>query len=1502
MTHYIRNSFLVVGLVLMTTIQAFSIGGMPEQYCNVPVRLQNQLSLEPNVLLALDDSISIDWEAYLTNSGYEWQGGEYAFPFDYNNTESWFGIFEAEKCYTYTDADGGYFQPVYDSDADYSCLSAQTIGGFTRTFSGSFLNLASGTRLEIIKKVLVGGIYDFEESTGRHYVYGDPDGNNNYQEEYDIHTPAFHLPTGIAQVANDVEREDADNGSTNPDWDNLQNHMPRLHIEYDEAPTVSCSTNRVTINNQPQGTCVAPAFTNPLEHSCSGVPDQTFPGQGCPTACAAFPGATCTETGGSVVASCTNSRNNRHARGWTNTQTYSVHDYGHGGNNRRWCAWWERDPFPPEVCFSRCDEITFSTTLQATCSIPGQFCSCDYDETVCTPTGGGRIDKWYNLRILVDAEPVDGLMHNHYTKARWGFQVFGNTGDGGRVQEPVGASQTAMINGIRRMRGVTGTPLSRSLWSAIRYFQHIGTGPYDAAQNYPFTGQGSPSDPYYSVDAGGAVACRPGSIMLITDGSPSGDTDNSFPGLPASALDSDGDGVDPSVSSSEVPWWPPTKGGGVPVFPSWGSFGNSSYSRLDDIAHWAHTNDIRPDLVGDQTLDIMTVYAFGVHNYPRYLLWNTGKNGFFKDSNGNGQPDIRSEWDADDDYIPDGFFVAENGNELKESLENAFSAIVTGSASTAPLSYLGAAGGSGGLLLQSFFTPKKLYKPNGEYSSWLGYLRSFFIDRFANFREDSDQDQSMDLDDRALRFRYDDVLKTSVIDRYNWPTFNSRMIADDETPVDSILLEEMKGAFDAGVLLAERDPNDRLIYTSVGSNPSDFITFDIGNSGAIEPHLGPQIGNSTDAQDVIRYIRGETIPGFRQRAVQNPETLATNEWKLGDAINGDAVLDTIPSDLRVPAKFEEHNDGVDFGDYYTDLYNDYAEYVSDQSDRDFFLYVPANDGMLHAFTIGKWETTPSGNLRLKHDGSGKFPTPNGLVSAGHEAWAYIPKAALPHLNWLTENEYCHVYTVDGPITIKDMQIFTPDGDHKNGWGRVLMMSLNLGCPLINHNGDQYFSSWVMLDITDPYAPEYIYEYTFANAVNPDPAFATVPPVVIQRLRASGTDQANLEYQLVVMEGPSDDRDLTRAGPMNMRFIDLPVQGAGGFVARPPVPLMPSLLSGFIPTSVFVADEEDYYSSPAQVGPRFPTAPFTITPPLIPAGRDQSSDVLYIAGYTPSGTELDGHIVAIDLRLFRGTEKDFPPALDPYTNDPTQYRQRLLVTHDNQPIRAMHFPSESGWIIYGTGRYTTASDANNASGQAIYTLWDPCINRESGATPTVDCFTAGQSSPELPRGGGPVLISNFKSNPEFCSENPQCSGPGCTSIDNVRSNFANRYMTHYELEHPDGLGGERLDSVFTSLQLNGADQFTVSFSTVAPVSSGSGSCDNVTSNLIRTIRTYPLDEEGGKKCLGELLEPELTGGQQVVTPFGRINNDNEGNINVLGGLPKPPGPFLGFGATSIDRSR
>jgi type IV pilus assembly protein PilY1 len=142
-------------------------------------------------------------------------------------------------------------------------------------------------------------------------------------------------------------------------------------------------------------------------------------------------------------------------------------------------------------------------------------------------------------------------------------------------------------------------------------------------------------------------------------------------------------------------------------------------------------------------------------------------------------------------------------------------------------------------------------------------------------------------------------------------------------------------------------------------------------------------------------------------------------------------------------------------------------------------------------------------------------------------WAYVPMNLLPHLKWLTEADYPHVYYVDGTPKAYDVRIFSSDATHPGGWGTILVVPMRLGGgPMtIDTDGDGAFdrtmrSAIVILDITDPENPPSL----IAEITDDTMGFTTsIPGLVKKRFPSTGFDwntPSSNEWELVIGSGPN----------------------------------------------------------------------------------------------------------------------------------------------------------------------------------------------------------------------------------------------------------------------------------------------------------------------------------------------------------------------------------------------
>ncbi len=147
---------------------------------------------------------------------------------------------------------------------------------------------------------------------------------------------------------------------------------------------------------------------------------------------------------------------------------------------------------------------------------------------------------------------------------------------------------------------------------------------------------------------------------------------------------------------------------------------NSYY--IAGLAYYANTTDLRPDLDGDQTVSTFMIDTQEFSTNPltgrMNMLWLAGKYGGFIDENGNNEPDLTSEWDADGDGEPDNYVLATEPQKLINGLNKAFADVEARTSSAAAVAL-----NSGSLDANS-----KLYQARYKSGDWTGQLLAFSID------------------------------------------------------------------------------------------------------------------------------------------------------------------------------------------------------------------------------------------------------------------------------------------------------------------------------------------------------------------------------------------------------------------------------------------------------------------------------------------------------------------------------------------------------------------------------------------------------------------------------------------------------------------------------------------------------------------------------------------------------------------------------------------------------
>jgi type IV pilus assembly protein PilY1 len=779
------------------------------------------------------------------------------------------------------------------------------------------------------------------------------------------------------------------------------------------------------------------------------------------------------------------------------------------------------------------------------------------------------------FQIRVDAGvgiKQTGVLQTIGDRARFGLMLF-NYDTAGKIKVDVGAALITLIKEVELIHGTTWTPLAETLYQSARYFAQIA--PSGSVTNFTV---GTSTDPY-RVD-GQWIKCCKSFVLVFTDGSPTEDV--TIPDTIKDYAHTVG-GHDANPDHHEVcsDYYdgPSESCVSGPEGPNKinGAF-TSHY--LDDVAYWAHITDLRPDvarakisgineastqneggnLAGRQNLNIYTFLAFEKKDGPN-ILKDTAKVGGFRDINGNNLPDLQSEWDAKNnltqelvpDGIPDTYFSAEDADSMRANMLIALNDIVHGSGSGTAVSFLATSSTGEGAIYQSYFFPQS---QDPVPVSWLGHLQGLFLDNKGNIREDTNKDGRLVFnEDKIVRTYYDDTAKKTRVTWCNTDKEGKSLGCDpipnpDPSGMIHDGLDALSPIWEAGKLLANRNPDDRDIRTWIdginGPNgvvaDSEVISFEKGKASTLRPYLMAK--DDTVSQDIIEFIRGKSVAGFRNRQTKaDKDDTDLKTWKLGDILGSDPVSVGAPREA-----FDRKN-----GD------KSYSKFFDKYKDRRHVVYVGANDGMLHAFNGGFFhagddENTEDNPSTTQIEGiteHGYFTTGKTVNNGdplGKERWGFIPQELLPHLQWLTSVEYDktkHIFFVDGSPRITDARIFSPDDTHPNGWGTILIASMRMGGGLLNVDlkgdgmdtsitGDARFrSAYFAFDVTDP-------EANFGSSGNKllwvfkdaDLGFTTSFPGIMRMKAGTETDPTPETWYAIFGSGPLSyrgERETAHAG-------------------------------------------------------------------------------------------------------------------------------------------------------------------------------------------------------------------------------------------------------------------------------------------------------------------------------------------------------------------------------------
>ncbi len=992
-----------------------------------------------------------------------------------------------------------------------------------------------------------------------------------------------------------------------------------------------------------------------------------------------------------------------------------------------------------------------------------------------TVTGTGGPGPAFSTTFKVNIQnvtgtPIEGVIQGTIgARSRLGLQFFNSDSEGGNVEPPIGfTSLSSVVNRINTPSNINSgpsQPLAESLWGLAGYYAQRGTlgemgmsgcvsgsdcGPKWHNNDYP-VGVAN-KDPF---NYGGSLypTCAKSFVVIISDGEPCADGN-----IPSNLGDYANGRSAFNCTGSNCPAVSPFPGS---TMTNWCGLGGN-VSGLEDVSLWVRTTDLRSSTLGlnemarVQNLNVYVVQAFGGGST---LLKYAAINGGFEDLNGNNVPDNSLEWDGNGDNIPDTYFEASDGRNLEKALRDVFSNILRRASSGTAASVLASGEGSGANLIQAVFYPRRRF--GNDIINWTGSLQNlwYFVDPYftnAYIREDTTADNTLNLaNDYIAQFYFDPASEVTKVRRF----VDSN---GDGTPESEVIppigFEQLKNLWEAGKLLWQRDlsTTHRTIYTT--TDGASLIPFSVGDASLISL-TSLQASTSTEREQIIRFVHGEDIfqdldadlvNDFRLRTVSYGIDNAV--WKLGDIINSTPrIVGGIPLNR------------------YKETYQDstYSAFTSTSAYRNRGMVLAGgNDGMLHAFKLGKLELSWSLQTGTQ---KARLSNPAPSTPLGNEEWAFIPKNAQPYLKYLMDPDYCHLFYTDLSPYIFDASIEGNPTDTRtvDSWRTVVIGGMRSGgaCRDISSSctdcvktpiSNQGFSSYFALDVTDPTNPSLLWEFS-----NAELGFATTGPAVI-RINALNPSTGNPDRSLngkwyvVIGSGPTGPIDSTSyqflgRSDQNLRFFILDLKT--GNLVRTVDTGIPYAFAGSM-----INNAADF-------------------------NLDYQDDAVYI-GYVKkdsgTGEWTQGGVGRLVTKA--GLSPDF--------GDPSEWEFSPVIDNigpvTSAVSRLQNNTYHASWLFFGTGRYyfeippqgasATPTLDDSAGQRKLFGVKDPCFTSYNNISPTCTTTVNASSLTDVSSIGN-VPSEAVANSPGYAGWSVDLDASGTYTFDNTtRSYRAERVIT------------------------------------------------------------------------------------------------------------------------------
>jgi len=593
-------------------------------------------------------------------------------------------------------------------------------------------------------------------------------------------------------------------------------------------------------------------------------------------------------------------------------------------------------------------------------------------------------------------------------RVRFGVAQFHRSSHGGFVRAEVDEysnNRLLINNAIDSLDAQTGTPLGETLFKLYTYFmsQNSSYRPYgrDTTTRFPGYLYNMTNGDYTSTSSSRpsdpvTEACQKNFVIMVTDGEPTSDN-FSTSGSHTQGFSS----FDPNLIGDYAADTAGDPDIGVDATPEvgnppWGSSAGAGY--LDDIAAFMQNNDCRLDYPNEtNVVDVYTV-GFGTLGPVNSLLQKTA-------DAGNGL-----------------FFSGNQAETLTQALVSSVQDIISKSQGFSAATVPAARTSDGGNLYTT------LFQPTSSRPFWPGLLRSYKITVDGEILDRSGNCALTNLVDPTLcasgTFLDEDIAPPYWNASTMMPDANSRnmRISLPGAPGQSVVaFDHSLTATDLGGVgaVSEYPP-----AASVAA-PADLDAAIVSYLAGCEWGTGMASGGGDDFSgcvDRTRIVNGVSVAD-----------------RLGDIFHSNPVVVGPPNS------------------FINELSYNTFETTQQYAERDRIIVAGANDGFLHGFNAGVYQS-----LTGKYD-----------EGTGAEVFAFMPWGAREKVKDLAKNDATlHPLSVDGSPSVSDVWVDSntdpTDAKLATEWMTVLVTGMR--------EGAEHYLALDMTDPADANYPGYMWEF------------------------------------------------------------------------------------------------------------------------------------------------------------------------------------------------------------------------------------------------------------------------------------------------------------------------------------------------------------------------------------------------------------------------------------------